>query len=889
MISIMVSFWTEAFSEVFKTLLYMDGVIYGFIARVFSLIIDLSSANFITTDIVDMLLERIYIIVGVLALFLISYALIKSLFDPNNAFKGKKSAVNVIKNMMIAIVLTVLMPTIFTYLYRFQSIIIDSNVISAIILGSGSDSNGVLLCARDPGRVPDEFLPKNPTNKTCGEGYKLFSFNASNSGYRNYVKMASDEMSFTALNTFLFAEDEYSVLDKPGAAGFVFEGIVRGFSGPVGLLNSVLGLFKEKPFEELTFADIKFEAVANRNFMFIVNAANALSFGEGADASTGQLTYYMGLSTICGLALLGLAVVTCVNLALRILKLFALEILSPIACFSMVIPDSKIFDRWLKETISTYLDLFFRLITFNLCILLFGQIYNITQSFEGRTGLLLDIFIIAGLLIFINEAPKMIKDILGIKTNDQKLLKRMFGGTVGSVLSGGAGFLGGIAGGAIGASHAGFDPGAKGLSKARNIGMSALSGVGIGKNAAKAKNFGDWKNAIDSGIKKSAKANQNRNINDIEKGKLLSKEGIKNRLAGVGSYVSGISPTGMKKFDTMQAGAKGISQLSADIEDIAKKDQRVVSKQNELDQFNAETFKNRYDFRNHYLKDKLSDIEYQRVANDDNLLSSYYNDYLSDRANKADEINKDIKKQIKEVIKEQAGIKGTDIYYKRLMQDEKIKHEIEMSNEFLSSANGFDMNALSSKLNTGDVAGYVSDIKDMIEGKSQIVNETVFSHGFDGSGSPINLGVSRKVEYINGQYVVTDQTESKRRTEMENVFSLLPNYNASLPNIDQIYHNLSNEIDNIVRNFNQKNTAGFNAAVSNYKMLVASLGINANDASVDYKNVINKIASSINSGINRNASDGSIQTVMKNPNYIDTKTNSIISEQMKEAEEKKDK
>lgn len=586
MISIMNSFWSESLSEIFKILLYIDGVIYNFVAVIFGLIIDLSSANFVTSDIVDMLLDRIYIIVGVLALFLITYALIKSLFDPNNAFKGKKSAVNVIKNMMIAIVLTVLMPTIFTYLYRFQSIIIDSNVISAIILGSGSSADGVQLCVRDPGNVSEDFLQKNPTNITCGDGYILLNFNAENSGYRNYVKMASNEMAFTALNTFLFAEDDFTELDnKAGGWEKVF-GTINFLTNPFLIFNTVQNIYNDV--NNINFADVRFHSVAYGNFMYITNLARAVSFGEGADVGTGEVTYYMVLSTICGLALLGLAVVTCVNLALRILKLFALEILSPIACFSMVIPDSKIFDRWLKETITTYLDLFFRLITFNLCILLFGQIHAITDSFEGRTGLLLDLFIIAGLLIFINEAPKMIKDILGIKTNDQKLLKRMFGGTVGSVLSGGAGFLGGLAGGALGASRAAFDPATKGKtwSKIRNVGMGAASGVGTGKNVAKAKSLGDMVKAVDTGVQNSVKANQKRNLNDARNGSLFSKEGIKNRVSNMGGYITGVSPTSSySRYNQLIADASDIANQAKAINDIADKNTKVAQKKADWDHY----------------------------------------------------------------------------------------------------------------------------------------------------------------------------------------------------------------------------------------------------------------------------------------------------------------
>lgn len=589
MISIMNSFWTETLAEVFKTLLMIDAIIYGFVASVFGTIIDISSANFVSTDLINVLLDRIYVIVGVFALFFITYALIKSLFDPNNAFKGKKSAANVIKNMMIAIVLTVLMPTIFTYLYRFQAVVIDSNVISAIILGSQDNGGSIKVCARDIAEDPDDIL-KN--DGSCGDGYKTLEYTPENVGYRNFVKIASHDMAFTALNAFIFPEDEFETLDnKAGVGSWVYTGIKFGALlsvNPIFATVSVINAAFDS-FEDITFADVRFHVTSTGNFLYIMNLARAVSVGEGADVGTGQVTYYMVVSTICGIVLLGLAVVTCVNLALRIFKLFALEVLSPIACFSMVIPDSKIFDRWLKEVIMTYLDLFFRLITFNITILLFSQIHNITNSFESqRTTALLNIFIIAGLLIFINEAPKMIKDILGIKTNDQKLLKRMFGGTVGSVLSGGAGFLGGLAGGALGASRAAFDPATKGKtwSKIRNVGMGAASGIGTGKNVAKAKSLGDMFKAVDTGVQNSVKANQKRNLNDVRNGSLFSKEGIKNRVSNMGSYITGVSPTSSySRYNQLIADASDIANQAKAINDIADKNTKVAQKKADWDHY----------------------------------------------------------------------------------------------------------------------------------------------------------------------------------------------------------------------------------------------------------------------------------------------------------------
>ena len=132
--------FSSTFTVVIKVLLSIDSIIYWLIAQFFAFIIDVASSEFVMSDLVNAIINRTYIVVGVFALFVMSYSLIKGMFDPDGAFKGKNSIGSIVKNLLIAIALVALMPTIFQYLFRFQTIIVNNNVIGAIVLGSDNQN-----------------------------------------------------------------------------------------------------------------------------------------------------------------------------------------------------------------------------------------------------------------------------------------------------------------------------------------------------------------------------------------------------------------------------------------------------------------------------------------------------------------------------------------------------------------------------------------------------------------------------------------------------------------------------------------------------------------------------------------------------------------------------
>ena len=125
----------QAFSTI---LLFLDSIVYFLISWVYQIILLLCNVDILDNDFqVQALINRIYIIIGVVVLFLVAYSLLKSMVNPDDT-KGKNSPFNVVKNVIVSIVLIALMPTIFGFAMDFQQALLQENTIGKIILGGAT-------------------------------------------------------------------------------------------------------------------------------------------------------------------------------------------------------------------------------------------------------------------------------------------------------------------------------------------------------------------------------------------------------------------------------------------------------------------------------------------------------------------------------------------------------------------------------------------------------------------------------------------------------------------------------------------------------------------------------------------------------------------------------
>ena len=117
----------------------LDAIIYSFITYVYKLFLILARASIIDEGAATQLIRRIYSIIGVVALFMLSYGLLRKMVNPDA--KDKDSAGKTIMSIVKAIILLAIVPTLFTYAYKIQTAVLNKNTIGKLILGTNNSFN----------------------------------------------------------------------------------------------------------------------------------------------------------------------------------------------------------------------------------------------------------------------------------------------------------------------------------------------------------------------------------------------------------------------------------------------------------------------------------------------------------------------------------------------------------------------------------------------------------------------------------------------------------------------------------------------------------------------------------------------------------------------------
>ena len=201
------------------------------------------------------------------------------------------------------------------------------------------------------------------------------------------------------------------------------------------------------------------------------------------DSGKFDYKYMWPLTTVAGIMLVVILLGIAIDVAVRVFKIMVLQMIAPIPIMSYIDPKASkdgAFSSWLKMYISTYLDVFIKVGTVYLLMLLIGNLFTENGIFGTQikahtsfmTRSFLIIFLTIGLFKFAKDAPKFIKDAMGIKDSGGGGIfggLKALGAATGAIAGGVTGFAGGVAGGIASAKAAG-----------QNGFMGAMKGLGGG-------------------------------------------------------------------------------------------------------------------------------------------------------------------------------------------------------------------------------------------------------------------------------------------------------------------------------------------------------------------------------------------------------------------------
>lgn len=460
------SWYMDLIRQIFA---FLDKLVYGLIKWILFGIFDLSHLT-TNSEIFSGIYSRIYVILGIFMAFKLAFSFFQYIIDPESMTgKGEKTISKLFMRVFIMLAALIFLPT--------------------ILFGSNGQE-GFLS------RAQRAFLPTLPkflfgVNDIGGLATNGDNFSAS-------IEQSADEIATVTLSGFFAPPKELDEVCGPGT----YEKTppiktLDDFSNNINLPcdkvgTGFIGLFATKYY---------------------------------------KYSYMMFISTVVGVLIAALLLGVTLDVAKRIFKLMILEVIAPIPIMSLIDPKGSkdgAFSKWVHSLITTFLDIFLKLGLVYLIIILIHMIVNSGDSggmftnFPSGEGtefrqVYLTILLILGLIFFAKEAPKFIKESMGIKDSggglfdDVKSIGKA-AGLVGGAAVGTAGVIGSTVGN-VRAQMQGnkeYYEGQHVRNALRNIG-AGISGA-VGGTAAMASGL----TGKDGGLRSVMKKQQERNANNFD-------------------------------------------------------------------------------------------------------------------------------------------------------------------------------------------------------------------------------------------------------------------------------------------------------------------------------------------------------------------------------------
>lgn len=358
----MTSLFNVAKYGFFSIFLYIDSVVYKIVSMLFSVFFSLAELQLLKDDAYQAISSRIYLLVGIVALFSITISLLKALVNPDNLGKGTISS---FKNLIVSMLLVILMPTIFKYAFSFQAAIINDGVINNLF--NFSITTG-----------------ENEMVNECNNPKDVSVNTADNETLSSEINMTVDECQ----------------------ANYITMTVLQAFFSPSN--DNVTNNYGT------TWKDARRYIWYTGDFDYIATFAEQVNKGD----SNSYITYYIIITTIAGFFLGYVVLSFCLDLGIRAFKLAFYELIAPLPILMKIVPGQEgKFDKWRKEVVSTFLEVFVRLIIISFIIFMCGNLFDLIKNLSwGDTGpgLLAKAILALGLFAFAKQAPKLLKDALGL-------------------------------------------------------------------------------------------------------------------------------------------------------------------------------------------------------------------------------------------------------------------------------------------------------------------------------------------------------------------------------------------------------------------------------------------------------------------------------------------
>lgn len=402
----------------------IDRNAYFILSIAYQIFFNVATAELFSNALVKDFYYRCQLIIGVFMLFKFAVTILEGIVDPNKATDKKAGAGKIVSRIITSLIILALITPInipnprnewerqlnnngiiFGALYSLQNRILSNNTIGKLVLGT------------------TETEENNNNNTSVTGGAASFIGDVSDAVSYGIVgtSTASNRFASSILRAFLRINLEPDKSKWKTEEGKDPEYFNENRACP-NMSNKVLNIYKNpdaNPQELLTLVNVDCETASGSGLASLWGSIKKL-----AGAGTYAFAYSFLLSGISALIIAIILIGYTVDIAIRAIKLAVLRLIAPIPIISHMSISAKeakgedTFSLWTKAIISTYIDLFIRLIIIYFVIYLIQDMLQngiVIRTGTGIVGAISFVFIVIGLFLFARQAPKFIRDVLGIQ------------------------------------------------------------------------------------------------------------------------------------------------------------------------------------------------------------------------------------------------------------------------------------------------------------------------------------------------------------------------------------------------------------------------------------------------------------------------------------------
>lgn len=397
----------------------LDRVVYGFMIEVYKLMMQIANQEIFSDDIISKFSTRIYTLLGIFMGLKLIFTFINYVVNPDSMTESKTGGKKLVVNIIVSLVLLIAVPSfIFPTVRELQKNILEDNLLEKLILGI-----------------------KGEIYSTAG------TQNADN------TKRTARMTSYLVFTSFFYPNPCKDIgitfyRDPDTQDKFEDQDAEKNYRYKLNGECAQAIVDNAKNQEQGYNAILQYERAYNQYKIDWLLS----EYGDGDDLKDLKdkegdrlFEYTILISTAVGIAVTWMFFTFCFQFAVRSIKLAFLQLIAPIPILSYI--DSrtkKTFDNWVKACISTYADLFVRLAGIYFAVFAISVVAS--DDFSVKGGVLVNLFVIIGALMFANQLPKLIDDIFGTKLGSAKfslnplknspLANAVVGGVVGAAGAG---------------------------------------------------------------------------------------------------------------------------------------------------------------------------------------------------------------------------------------------------------------------------------------------------------------------------------------------------------------------------------------------------------------------------------------------------------------------